>query len=65
MKSYSSREVISTLKTDGWFFIKCCGDHHHFKHLAKKGKATIPHPIKDIPVRTLKIISKQSSVIFK
>lgn len=65
MKSYSSREVISILKTDGWFFVKCCGDHHHFKHPVKRGKVTIPHPVGDIPIRTLKSISKQSGVLFK
>ena len=64
MKSYSSREVISLLKADGWFEIKCVGDHHQFKHSIKIGKVTIPHPVKDIPIRTLKSISKQSGVTF-
>lgn len=64
MKSYSSREVISLLKADGWFEIRCVGDHHQFKHYRTTGKVTIPHPVKDIPIRTLKSISKQSGVTF-
>ncbi len=65
MKSYSSREVVALLKADGWYFIKCVGDHHHFKHPTKLGKVTIPHPVRDIPIRTLMSISKQSGVIFQ
>lgn len=38
MKSYSSREVISMLKSDGWYEVACSGDHHQFKHPTKKEK---------------------------
>ncbi len=65
MKSYSSREVISLLKNNGWYEVKCVGDHHQFIHQIKVGKVTIPHPVKDIPIRTLKSISKQSGVTFE
>ena len=65
MKSYSSREVIQLLKADGWYEVCCDGDHHQFKHPVKKGRVTVTHPVKDIPIGTLKSISKQSGVIFK
>lgn len=65
MKSYSSREVIQLLKEDGWIEVGCDGDHHQFKHPVKKGRTTVTHPMKDIPMGTLKSISKQSGVIFK
>jgi len=65
MKSYSSREVIQILNKDGWYWVSCEGDHHHFKHPAKKGKVTVTHPQKDIPIRTLKSIEKQAGVKFK
>lgn len=65
MKSYSSREVIKALKNDGWYEVACDGDHHQYKHPIKKGRVTITHPRKDIPIGTLKSISKQSGVIFK
>ncbi len=64
MKGYSSREVIEILKKDGWYEIGCDGDHHQYKHPSKKGKVTITHPRKDIPMETLKSISKQSGIIF-
>jgi predicted RNA binding protein YcfA (HicA-like mRNA interferase family) len=63
-KSYSSREVILYLEDDGWFFVKCVGDHHQFKHPTKSGKVTITHPKKDIPRGTLKSIEKQAKLTF-
>lgn len=64
MKSYSSREVIALLKKDGWYLIGCVDDHHQFKHPSKKGRVSVPHPVKDIPLGTLKNISRQAGVIF-
>ncbi len=64
MKSYSSREVLKLLLADGWYEVSCVGDHHQFKHPFKRGRVTLPHPRKDIPLQTLKSISKQSGVIF-
>ena len=37
-----SREVIKTLKSDGWFVYKIKGSHVHFKHPIKSGKVTVP-----------------------
>ena len=65
MKSYSSREVIQALLADGWYEVACVGDHHQFKHHTKPGKVTVTHPRKDIPLRTLKSIKKQSGVSFQ
>lgn len=65
MKSYSSREVIKILEENGWYFIRCVGDHYQFKHKTKSGKVTITHPVKDIPIETLKNIEKQAGIKFK
>lgn len=65
MKSYSSREVIQILKADGWYEVNCEGDHHQFKHSEKKGRVTVTHPKKDIPVKTLKSIEVQAGVKFE
>jgi predicted RNA binding protein YcfA (HicA-like mRNA interferase family) len=65
MKSYSSREVIAILKIDGWYEVNCVGDHHQFKHPFKKGRVTITHPKKDIPLGTLKRIEAQAGIIFR
>lgn len=51
MKSYSSREVIRILIDDGWCEVGCTGDHHQFKHPTKKGRVTVTHPKKDIPIK--------------
>ena len=65
MKSYSSREVIQILKADGWYEVNCEGDHHQFKHPNKKGRVTVTHPRKDIPIKTLKSIEKQAGIKFE
>ena len=65
MKSYSSRKVMKMLKDDVWYEVACDGDHQQFKHPTKKGRVTLTHPKKDIPIGTLKNISKQSGIIFK
>ncbi|MBQ3422566.1 MAG: type II toxin-antitoxin system HicA family toxin [Romboutsia sp.] len=65
MKSYSSREIIRILTTDGWSEVACIGDHHQYKHPIKKGKVTIPHPNKDLPIKTVKSIFKQSGINIK
>lgn len=65
MKSYSSREVISQLKADGWYQVNSEGDHFQFKHPTKKGRVTVTHPRKDIPQGTLKSIENQAGLKFK
>ncbi len=65
MKSYSSREVIRILKNDGWYLVGSVGDHHHYKHPSKPGRVTITHPVRDIPIGTLKSIAKQAGITFK
>lgn len=65
MKSYSSNEVMILLKKDGWFEVTCKGDHHQFKHLTKKGRVTVRHPVKDLGINELKSIERQSGLKFK
>ena len=64
MRSYSSRDVMKILLEDGWVEINCVGDHHQFKHPTKTGKVTLRHPVKDLGVRDLKSIEKQSGLKF-
>ena len=64
MRSYSSRDVMKILLEDGWVEINCVGDHHQFKHPTKKGKVTLRHLVKDLGVRDLKSIEKQSGLKF-
>ncbi len=62
MKSYSSREVLQILRADGWYEVSCVGDHHQFRHPHKRGKVTVVHPEKDIPIGTLRSIAKQAGI---
>lgn len=64
MKSLSSREVIKILEADGWYEVNVVGSHHQFKHPTKKGRVTVKHPDKDIPIKTLKSIEKQAGITF-
>ena len=57
-----SREIIKKLEQDGWYLVKITGSHHHFKHSTKRGKVTVPHPKKDIPIKTLISIEKQAQL---
>ncbi len=55
----TSREIIKRLKKEGWVLFHTKGSHHQFKHPHKKGKVTVPHPKKDLPIGTLKSICRQ------
>ncbi|MBS5910666.1 MULTISPECIES: type II toxin-antitoxin system HicA family toxin [Bacillales] len=41
------------------------GSHHQFKHPTQKGRTTVKHPDKDIPVPTLKSIERRSGLKFE
>ena len=64
MKSYSSREVISMLMADGWYEVNQEGSHKQYRHPVKKGKVTVNHPTKDMNIKTLKSIERQSGIKF-
>jgi predicted RNA binding protein YcfA (HicA-like mRNA interferase family) len=55
-----SRNVITLLERDGWILVNVRGSHQQFKHPEKKGRVTVPHPKKDLPLGTLKSIYKQA-----
>lgn len=46
----NSRKLIKALEADGFVLVKVVGSHHKFK----KGKltVTVPHPKKDLPLKT-------------
>ena len=59
-----SRAVIKRLKQDGWQEVAKVGSHSQFQHPDKKGRVTVPHPKKDIPIGTLKSSERQSGIRF-
>ncbi len=57
-----SREIISALYRDGWVQVAQKGSHVQFRRPIKKGRVTVPHPERDVPIGTLKSIEKQSGL---
>jgi predicted RNA binding protein YcfA (HicA-like mRNA interferase family) len=57
-----SRDIIKRLLKDGWYEVNQVGSHKQFKHPTKKGRVTVPHPNRDIPIGTLKSIEKQAGI---
>ena len=64
MKKYSSRDVISILHADGWYFVNQVGDHKQYKHPTKKGRVTVRDPVKDMDINDMKSIERQSGLKF-
>ena len=60
-----SRTVISRIKADGWVQVGQEGSHVQFRHPTKKGRVTVPHPKRDLPVGTLRSIEKQVGIKLK
>lgn len=55
-----SADVIKQLESDGWVLQRVAGSHHQFRHPAKPGLVTVPHPRKDVPTGTLRSIYRQA-----
>lgn len=60
-----SRKIIKILEKDGWYKADQSGSHTQFRHPSKKGRVTVPHPKKDIPIGTLKSIERQAGIKIK
>lgn len=58
----NSRDVLRALLDDGWYEVNQVGSHKQLKHPVKKGRVTVPHPKRDIPISTLKSIEKQAGI---
>jgi predicted RNA binding protein YcfA (HicA-like mRNA interferase family) len=58
----NSRTVISWITADGWFQVAQEGSHVQFCHRTKKGRVTVPHPKRDLPIGTLRSIEKQAGI---
>jgi predicted RNA binding protein YcfA (HicA-like mRNA interferase family) len=61
-RSLSSRQVIQALQAAGWIRVRVSGDHHQFRHPARPGTVTVPHPVKDLSVRVIASIERQSGL---
>jgi len=57
-----SRDIIAALEAAGWRKVAQKGSHVQFKHPDRRGRVTVPHPERDIPIGTLRSIEKQSGL---
>ena len=62
MAGMDSRDVLAALRADGWEQIAQKGSHIQLKHPVKAGRVTVPHPRRDLPIKTLKSIEKQARI---
>jgi len=58
----NSRDVVKALERNGWVEVARRGSHAQFKHPAKAGRVTVPHPKRDIAAGTLRSIERQSGL---
>ena len=65
MKSYSPKEVIDILIKNGWYEKRSRGSHHQFVKDGVRNIVTISISKNNIPIGTLKNISRQSGIEFK
>ena len=56
----NSRLVIRALKADGWYEIRQVGSYKQYRHITKTGTVTVVHPTRDLPLKTLSSIERQS-----
>jgi predicted RNA binding protein YcfA (HicA-like mRNA interferase family) len=61
----NSRDIITALRAEGWVQVAQKGSHVQFKHPAKPGRVTVPHPKRDIAIGTLRSIEKQAGLKLK
>ncbi|HLI23229.1 MAG TPA: type II toxin-antitoxin system HicA family toxin [Stellaceae bacterium] len=57
-----SADVIRAIEAAGWRLKRVRGDHHQFRHPDRPVVVTVPHPVKDLPIGTLKSIERKSGV---
>ncbi|MDE1903205.1 MAG: type II toxin-antitoxin system HicA family toxin [Alphaproteobacteria bacterium] len=58
----NSRDVIRAIEADGWRLIRVRGSHNQYRHAAKPGLVTVPHPKKELPKGTLRGIERQAGI---
>ncbi|HEY8871722.1 MAG TPA: type II toxin-antitoxin system HicA family toxin [Stellaceae bacterium] len=58
----TSAEVLRRLRAAGWSEVARKSIHVQLKHPSRKGRVTVPHPTKDLPVGTVKSIERQAGI---
>lgn len=60
-----SRQIIKTLKAEGWFEVNRVGSHVQMKHPTKPGRVTVPHPKRDVAIGTLRSTENQFGITLR
>lgn len=60
--SLNSRDVVKALEAAGFEKVAQKGSHVQFKHPRRKGRVTVPHPKRDLRIKTVKSIERQSGM---
>jgi predicted RNA binding protein YcfA (HicA-like mRNA interferase family) len=56
-------DILTMLRTDGWFLVATRGSHRQFKHPVKNGRVTVAgRPSDDLAPGTLNSIIKQAGL---
>jgi predicted RNA binding protein YcfA (HicA-like mRNA interferase family) len=58
----NSRDILRALAAAGWRGVARKGSHVQLKHPNRKGRVTVPHPNKDLPIGTVKSIERQAGI---
>ena len=58
----SSREVLKALRSAGFVVVDQKGSHVQLKHPEHPGRVTVPHPKRDLRIKTVKSIESQSGL---
>ena len=58
----TSKDLMRVLKKVGWYLDRVKGSHHQFKHPVKTGIVTLPHPKKDLPLKTINSVLTQAGL---
>ncbi len=56
---------IAELEKAGWIEVRQTGSHKHFRHPNRSNTTTVLHPRKDLALKTLKSIERQSGVTLR
>jgi predicted RNA binding protein YcfA (HicA-like mRNA interferase family) len=56
-------DILTVLRTDGWFLVATRGSHRQFKHPVKSGRVTVAgKPSDELALGTLNSIRKQAGL---
>jgi predicted RNA binding protein YcfA (HicA-like mRNA interferase family) len=57
-----SADLIKMLEADGWVLRGVKGSHHVFRHAARPGHVSVPHPKKDLGAGLVHKLLKQAGL---